>query len=69
MINPSLYKSMPFDPPKDLVPITNVLRVPLVLAVHPSVPAKNLKELLAWINAQQGASPSTPPRAAARRST
>ncbi len=38
MINPSLYKSMPFDSQKDLQPITNVLRVPLVLAVHPSAP-------------------------------
>jgi tripartite-type tricarboxylate transporter receptor subunit TctC len=53
VINPSLYKSMPYDPAKDLAPITNVLRVPLVLAVHPSVPAKNLKELLAWIAANK----------------
>ncbi len=54
VINPSLYKDMPFDPQKDLAPITNLIRVPLVLAVHPSVPAKNLKELLAYINAQKG---------------
>ena len=45
VINPSLYKQMPFDPPKDLAPITNLLRVPLILAVHPSIPAKNLQEL------------------------
>jgi tripartite-type tricarboxylate transporter receptor subunit TctC len=54
VINPSLYKSMPFDPQKDLAPITNVLRVPLVLAVGPSVPAKNLKELIAYIKSQGG---------------
>jgi tripartite-type tricarboxylate transporter receptor subunit TctC len=54
VINPSLYKSMAFDPQKDLMPITNVLRVPLVLAVNPAVPAKNLKELIAHINAQKG---------------
>ena len=42
VINPSLYKQMPFDPPKDLAPITNLLRVPLILVVNPSVPAKNL---------------------------
>jgi tripartite-type tricarboxylate transporter receptor subunit TctC len=54
VINPAIYKSMPYDSQKDLAPITNVLRVPLVLAVHPSVPAKDLKELLAWINAQKG---------------
>jgi tripartite-type tricarboxylate transporter receptor subunit TctC len=54
VINPSLYKSMPFNPQKDLAPITNVLRVPLVLAINPSIPAKNLKELLAYIQAQGG---------------
>ena len=54
VINPSLYKQMPFDPPKDLAPITNLLRVPLILAVNPSVPAKNLKELIAYINSQKG---------------
>lgn len=54
VINPSLYKSMPFDPSKELTPITNLLRVPLILAVNPSVPAKNLQELLAYIKAQKG---------------
>jgi tripartite-type tricarboxylate transporter receptor subunit TctC len=54
VINPSLYKNMAFDPQKDLQPITNVLRMPLVLAVNPSVPAKNLKELIAYIKSQGG---------------
>ncbi len=54
VINPSLYKQMPFDPPNDLQPITNLLRVPLILTVHPSVPAKNLAELIAYIKAQNG---------------
>jgi tripartite-type tricarboxylate transporter receptor subunit TctC len=54
VINPSLYKEMSFDPSKDLIPITNLLRVPLVLVAHPSVPAKNVKELIALINSQQG---------------
>jgi tripartite-type tricarboxylate transporter receptor subunit TctC len=54
VINPSLYKQMPFDPQKDLAPITNLLRVPLILAVHPSVPAKNLQELIAYVNSQKG---------------
>ena len=54
VINPSVFKNMPFDPSKDLVPITNVLRVPLVLAVHPSVPAKDMKEFLAYLKAQSG---------------
>ncbi|MDB5839058.1 MAG: hypothetical protein JWQ23_1010 [Herminiimonas sp.] len=54
VINPSLYKNMTFDPVKDLTPITNLLRVPLVLVAHPSVPANNLNELVAYIKSQQG---------------
>lgn len=54
VINPSLYKRMPFDPDKDLIPITNLIRVPLVLVAHPSVKANTLKELVAHINAQGG---------------
>ncbi len=54
VINPAVYKKMPFDPAKDLHPITNLLRVPLVLVAHPSVPAKDLKELIAHIKSQQG---------------
>src|SRR5687767_10610594 len=54
VINPSVYKQMPFNPATDLTPVTNLLRVPLVLVAHPSVPAKDLKELMAHIKAQQG---------------
>ena len=54
VINPSLYKNMPYNAEKDLTPITNLLRVPLVLAAHPSVPANNLQELIRYINNQQG---------------
>jgi tripartite-type tricarboxylate transporter receptor subunit TctC len=54
VINPSLYKNMTFDPLKDLAPISNLLRVPLVLVANPSVPAKNLKELIAHVQSKQG---------------
>ena len=54
VINPSVYKQMPFNPATELTPVTNLLRVPLVLVAHPSVPAKNLQELMAHIKAQQG---------------
>jgi tripartite-type tricarboxylate transporter receptor subunit TctC len=54
VINPSLYKNMNFDPLKDLAPVTNLLRVPLVLVANPSVPAKNLKELMAYIQTKKG---------------
>lgn len=54
VINPSLYKKMTFDPLKELTPVTNLLRAPLVLVTNPSVPAKNLKELMAFIQSKGG---------------
>lgn len=54
VINPSLYKKMGFDPAKDLAPVTNLLRVPLLLVAHPSMPFNNLQELATYIKAQGG---------------
>jgi tripartite-type tricarboxylate transporter receptor subunit TctC len=51
VINASLYKSLPYDPEKDLVAITRIANTPNVLIVHPSVPAKNVKELLELMRA------------------
>lgn len=45
-IGPSLYGKLPYDPVKDYAPITELASSPNVLAAHPSVPAKNLKELI-----------------------
>jgi tripartite-type tricarboxylate transporter receptor subunit TctC len=47
-------KRPPFDPVKDLAPISLVVNLPLYLAVHPSVPANNVRELLAWVRANPG---------------
>ncbi len=49
--NKFLFKQMPFDPVTDFEPIVFTHVVPLLLAVHPSVPAKNVQELIAWIKA------------------
>jgi tripartite-type tricarboxylate transporter receptor subunit TctC len=49
VINPHLYKSVPYDPNKDFVPITRIATSPNVLVVHPSVPAKTVKELVELI--------------------
>jgi tripartite-type tricarboxylate transporter receptor subunit TctC len=54
VINPSVYKGMSFDPLKDLAPISNLLRAPLVLVANPNLPAKNLKELIAYIQSKKG---------------
>ena len=48
-INPSVYPTMPFDPVKDFSPIVMVSYSPHVLAVHPSVPATNVKELVSLV--------------------
>jgi tripartite-type tricarboxylate transporter receptor subunit TctC len=45
-INVSLYDKMPFDPLKDLVPVSHVCNVNGILVVHPSVPARTLKEFI-----------------------
>ena len=46
VINRYIYKKMTFDPAKDLVPVATIIRNQFVLAVHPSVPARNLKEFV-----------------------
>ncbi|RSZ33404.1 tripartite tricarboxylate transporter substrate binding protein [Variovorax beijingensis] len=53
-INTSLYSKMPYDPVADFVAISQVAVVPNVLVVHPSVPAKNLAELVALARKEPG---------------
>ena len=53
-INTSLYSRMPYDPVADFVAISQVAVVPNVLVVHPSVPAKNLAELMALAKKEPG---------------
>ena len=54
-ISGHLYDKLSYDPVKDFAPITLVTKVPLVLVVNPSVPARNLQEFLAYLK-QDGAS-------------
>ena len=53
-INPSVYPDMPFDPARDFSPIVMVSYSPHVLAVHPSLPVGNVKELIAYAKANPG---------------
>src|SRR6266699_3012877 len=53
-VNPVLYTKLPYDPLKDFVPISMVGIFPLVLVVHPSVPAKSVQELVAYARANPG---------------
>ena len=53
-INPNYYTKFPYRPLKDLIPITQVVDVPGCLVTHPSLPAKNVKELIAHMKANPG---------------
>ncbi len=54
IINPLLRSNMPFDPLRDFKAVGQTLAVPMVIAAHPSVPANNLKELIALARAKPG---------------
>lgn len=52
--NASLYKNMAFDPVKDLAPVTLLASQPNILVVHPSLPVKSVKELIALARSRPG---------------
>lgn len=52
--NAAVYKTLPYDPIKDFIPVTNVAAVPSVFSVHPSVPAKTMKEFIELARANPG---------------
>ncbi|WP_420993576.1 Bug family tripartite tricarboxylate transporter substrate binding protein [Cupriavidus sp. 30B13] len=51
VINPSLYAKMPFDPARDLVPVTMLVREHNLMVVNASLPVRNLKEFIAYAKA------------------
>jgi len=53
-INPSTFKHVPYDALRDFVPITHAAIQPLLLVVHPSIPVKTVKELVALAKARPG---------------
>lgn len=55
VINPNLYRKLPYDTQKDFTPISLVANTPLLLVVHPSVPAKTVQELVALARTRPGA--------------
>jgi tripartite-type tricarboxylate transporter receptor subunit TctC len=70
-INPSVYKKLGYDPIRDFAPVTMLASGPGLLVVHPSVPARNVKELIAFAKSKPGqliyasAGNGTPPHLAA----
>lgn len=53
-INPSIYPKMPFDATRDLAPISQLSTSSLIVVVHPSIPARSIKELIALAKARKG---------------
>ena len=53
-INPNLHEKLPYDPIKDFAPVELLAQAPLVLVVHPSVPANSVAELTAYARAHPG---------------
>lgn len=53
-LNPSLFSKLPYNPERDFAPVTLVSTVPFVTAIHPSVPARSVKQLIALAKAKPG---------------
>ena len=54
LINQFLYTRLPYNPQKDFALVSQIAAAPVTLVVHPSVPASNMKELLAYVKANKG---------------
>jgi tripartite-type tricarboxylate transporter receptor subunit TctC len=54
VINPVLYEKNPYHPLRDFVPVAQMIKFPSMLVAHPSVPAKNVAELIALAKAKPG---------------
>ena len=53
-VNPTLFKKLPYDPQRDLAPVGMINAGRMVLSVHPSLPTKNVKELVALAKSNPG---------------
>ena len=53
-MNPTLYSKLPYDAAKDFIALTHIANVPLSIAVHPSIPANNIKEFAEYIRVNPG---------------
>jgi tripartite-type tricarboxylate transporter receptor subunit TctC len=53
-LNPSLYKSLPYDPARDFAPISLMATQDLILLIHPSIPARSVKDLVAIARRKPG---------------
>ena len=53
-VNPNIHRNLPYDSVRDLAPVSQLASSPLILSVHPSFPARSVKELVAFLKARPG---------------
>jgi len=53
-VNPFIFQKLPYDPVRDFAPVSLLSKVPSLYVVHPDVPAKNMKEFIAFLKAKPG---------------
>ena len=53
-INPSIYRKLPYDSAKDFAPVSLMAQYPFIVTIHPSLPPKTVKELIALAKARPG---------------
>lgn len=53
-VNPAVYKKLAYDPIKDFVPVTEIVKAPGVLVAHPGVPARTFEEFVKYLKANPG---------------
>ncbi|WP_194724006.1 Bug family tripartite tricarboxylate transporter substrate binding protein [Noviherbaspirillum malthae] len=53
-VNPFIFQKLPYDPVRDFAPVSLLSKVPSLYVVHPDVPAKNMKEFVAFLKAKPG---------------
>ena len=53
-VNPSLRRDLPYNPQRDLAPVTQIIAAPMVLVVHPSLPVHNVRELIKLAKSNPG---------------
>ncbi len=54
VLNPALYRKLPYDAAKDFTLVTSLVKLPVVLVANPALPMKTLPEFIAWLKAGQG---------------
>ena len=53
-INTTLYPNLPYNFARDIAPVAGLVRIPYIVAIHPSIPAKNIPEFISYVKANPG---------------